>query len=167
MEKNENDHYRGLHIVVIDVDTGRVETAKVFDTYESSEGIDAFIDGGVPEGHIVVAACKDECTTKLSMKAKEWFDKLGCREFWALGYRCGFSFIGIMGQQEPQERIAARWEETVQVTQVLQVNDKTFENGKKVERIIQGDTVFESIDSTSVTEEEWRAYADRRDYYEQ
>ena len=31
------------------------------------------IDQDHPKGAIVMAACKDECRTKLSMKAKMWF----------------------------------------------------------------------------------------------
>ena len=70
MVKNENKHYRGLHIVVINTPYGTVEFAKVFDTYKSSAELDDFIDQGVPEHYIVVVACKDDCVTNLSNKAK-------------------------------------------------------------------------------------------------
>ena len=36
VKKNINDHYRGLHIAVINSINGIVETAQVFDTYKSS-----------------------------------------------------------------------------------------------------------------------------------
>ena len=34
VEKNENNHFRGLHIVIVDPINGEVQTAKVYDTYE-------------------------------------------------------------------------------------------------------------------------------------
>lgn len=43
MKKNESGHFRGLHIVVIDGNTGKVEKAQVFDTYASSDGFDTFL----------------------------------------------------------------------------------------------------------------------------
>ena len=41
---------------------GRVEPTKVFDTYEKSNGFGEFVESDIPDGFIVVAACKDECT---------------------------------------------------------------------------------------------------------
>ena len=67
VEKNENNHYRGLHIVIVNPQTGKVESAQAFDTYISSEALEAFTDE-IPEGRIVVAACMDECATELSLK---------------------------------------------------------------------------------------------------
>ena len=43
LEKNENDHYRGLHIVIINSTNGKIEHAKVFDTYKSSSLLETFI----------------------------------------------------------------------------------------------------------------------------
>ena len=70
MEKNENGHSRGLHIVVINTFNGRVETAKVFDTYKGSQEFDKFIRDDILEGFIVVAACKDDCVSNLSEEGK-------------------------------------------------------------------------------------------------
>ena len=72
-EPNENDGYRGLHIVIINPKTGYVEIAKVFDTYKSSKAFEEFITNKyivVPEGYIVVAACADDCTKNLSARSK-------------------------------------------------------------------------------------------------
>lgn len=44
MEANENGDYRGLHIVLVDASTGQVSKAKVFDTHESSQALDLFLD---------------------------------------------------------------------------------------------------------------------------
>ena len=60
--KNENGNFRGLHIVTINPDDGKVAEAKVFDTYKSSYTFDEFTTHEVPEGYIVVAACMDDCT---------------------------------------------------------------------------------------------------------
>ena len=61
-----------MHIVVVNPDSGEVEQAKIFDTFKTSEKFDAFIKNSdnVPYGHIIVAACKDECTKNLSTYAK-------------------------------------------------------------------------------------------------
>lgn len=63
---NKDYNYRGMHIVVINKLSGKVEIAKVFDTSENSERFDAFVERGIPNGFIVVAACKDDCVKKLS-----------------------------------------------------------------------------------------------------
>lgn len=87
-----------MHVVVINPATGAVETNRVFDTYQSSEALEQFISKAIPEGHIVAAACRDECATNLSMRSKFWFSDMGSKEIWNLGYRDGFSFVGISGQ---------------------------------------------------------------------
>ena len=50
LEKNSNDHLRGLHIVVLDSQSGEVQLAQVFDTYDSSQEFDHFISQHVPNG---------------------------------------------------------------------------------------------------------------------
>ena len=77
IEMNENGHYRGLHIVIINPLNGKVEYSRAFDTYMSSMAFESFIDLGLPPGSIVVAACKDDCATKLSEKVKDWFLEMG------------------------------------------------------------------------------------------
>ena len=79
MDPNENDNYRGLHIVVIGKESGNILRAKVFDTYSTCDRFDRFTKTKIPSGHIVLAACKDECTTKLSQKAKKWFEAMGSK----------------------------------------------------------------------------------------
>ena len=44
VEKNESGHLRGLHIVVISPINGKVISAKVFDTYKSSAGLNDFLN---------------------------------------------------------------------------------------------------------------------------
>ena len=61
-----------------------------------------FIENQLPNNTIVIAACKDECFTKLSNKGKKWFKKLGSNMIYSLQYRCSFAFIGITGENDPQ-----------------------------------------------------------------
>ena len=125
MDLNENGHHRGLHIVVINPSNGRVEKAKVFDTYESSEAVDEFIKQRIPPGHIVVAACKDECTNKLSDAVKEWFAKMGAVGIRDLRYRQGFAFIGVSGQHQATDRRSLQ-AEPASVTQIFQVTSTDY-----------------------------------------
>ena len=41
---NKNGHMRGMHVVVINRENGEVETAQCFDTHESSEQMEDFIE---------------------------------------------------------------------------------------------------------------------------
>ena len=107
LERNENRHFRGLNLVLINPETGKIELAKAFDTYKTSKGLDAFILGkNAPHGTIVAAACKDDCSTKLSEEAKKWFAKMGSEEIWNLDYRQGFAFIGKIGKGKVIEKRA-------------------------------------------------------------
>lgn len=80
MVKNENGHYRGLHVAVVDPNDGKVEVAKCFDTHKSSEEFEDFISNPIPNGHIVVATCRDEVSKNLSEKSRNWFTRLGSKE---------------------------------------------------------------------------------------
>ena len=103
---SENTEYRGLHIVVVNPKTGKIEVSRVFDTHKSSSEFEEFISTRVPTDHIVIAACKGECVKGLSDKAKEWFYNMGSQEIFRLCYRQGFVFIGKSGRLEPHEKRA-------------------------------------------------------------
>ena len=110
IEKNVNGNYRGLHLAIINPFNGNVESAQVFDTYKSSEQLDEFIEvpanQAISEGFIIVAACKDDCVTHLSQKAKSWFADMGSKEIHNLKYRQAFAFIGVSGKKEFQEKVS-------------------------------------------------------------
>ena len=72
--------------------------AKAFDTYKDSGMFDQFIKESIPTGHIIVAACKDDCMAKLSLEGRKWFQNLGSKQIWNVQYRCGFVFIGAAGR---------------------------------------------------------------------
>ena len=54
-------------MVLVNRTNFKVEFSKVFDTYKCS---DEFMETHIPDGMIVIAACKDECVTALSDEAK-------------------------------------------------------------------------------------------------
>ena len=66
--------------------TGRVEAAKAFDTYKTSKNFEEFIES-IPHDYVIVIACKDECATKLSLRARKWFEEMGSVEVANLNYR--------------------------------------------------------------------------------
>ena len=118
--QNESGHFRGLHVAVVDPSDGKVELAKCFDTEASSVGFEEFISNPIPDGHIVVAACRDEVSGNLSDKSRTWFEALGSKEIHNLKYRRGFSFIGVSGSTSANERIAmGAKDEAVQVSQIF------------------------------------------------
>ena len=87
VEANENNHYRGLHIVVISPGNGEVQWARAYDTHMDKTAMDQFIGAGLQKNSIVVAACRDDCVARLSELAKTWFAEMGSQEIWKLGYR--------------------------------------------------------------------------------
>ena len=60
--------------------------ARVFDTYKSSKDLELFLkDNGIPDGHIVVVACKDDCSKALSDTCRDFFtEKMGSKEIYQL-----------------------------------------------------------------------------------
>ena len=87
IEKNENGHFRGLHIVILNPENGEIHSAKVFDTYKCSNEFDTFSVTRIPEEYIVIAACKDECATNLSEAGRQWFEDMGSKVIASLEYR--------------------------------------------------------------------------------
>ena len=67
LRKNSSGHYRGVHIILINPISGKVEFAKVFDTYKSSIALNNFIESKmIKEGTVVVVSCKDDCYKNFS-----------------------------------------------------------------------------------------------------
>ena len=61
-------------------------SAKAYDTNKSSVDLEAYIKT-IPDGHVIVAACKDDCLYRLSQDVKAWFARMGSKEIWNLEYR--------------------------------------------------------------------------------
>ena len=73
-KKNLNGTDRGLHIVIVNPISGIVEWTGVFDTYKSSAAFEWFCENTeIPDGYIIIAACKDDCSNNLSLVGREWF----------------------------------------------------------------------------------------------
>ena len=90
LKPNSSGHARGLHIVVINPKTAKIEFAKVFDTFKGSTEFDSFIandQGKIKPGSIIAAACKDDCARNLSDYGKAWFVNMGSMEILKLKYR--------------------------------------------------------------------------------
>lgn len=76
-----------MHLVVINPYTGFVEWAKCFDTYQYAMDLDNFIDNDIILNYIIVVACKDDMSRKLSDHSKMWLKDMGSDEVWNLEYR--------------------------------------------------------------------------------
>ena len=109
-------------MIVINTATGKVQSAKVFDTYKSTVLFDKFIKRTIPEGYIVIGACKDDCVTALSEEGKKWFENMGSKLIRNLNYRCGFAFIGTSGSETCVEHVGMDTSEEVSVTSIKPLN---------------------------------------------
>ena len=145
-QKNGKGHDRGVHIVIINPSSGKVQYAVVFDTYEGSEEFDDFVSNRIPTGYIVIAACKDDCMTKLSPKGKQFFIDLGSQEIEKLSYRCSFALIAVVGSKHScNEKRGLDQTQAVQVVQILQGQDAPKEDVDP-EILKAADQLSESLD---------------------
>ena len=134
---NQNDHQRGLHVLIMDPSSEQALISIIFDTYESSYSLDHFINtyvSRIPEGHIVIAACKDDCSTHMSQQAKQWLADMGSQEVWNLQYRDSFAFIGVHGRNEAVEKRSAQGDGPASVTQVYWQSGGVEVDGDQVEK---------------------------------
>lgn len=126
IEKNENGHHRGVHVVIINPSNGKIELAKAYDTYETPHEFENLVfSKRYPAGHIVVAACKDDCISKMSLYGVRWFTRMGSKEIYRLDKKCGFAFIGIFGageKAEANEKRSMAESEDCMVSQIFYVN---------------------------------------------
>ena len=94
-----------------------------FDTYESCAKFDEFTKTQFRhQGYIVVAACKDDMTSHLSLEGKQWFADMGSTEVWNLEHRSSFTFIGTTGGGDVNERRGITTKDTASVAQVFHVD---------------------------------------------
>ena len=122
VQPNENGHFRGLHIVVINPINGKVSKAQSFDTHESSVAMGKFV-ADLEQDWIIVVACKDTCVKAMDENIVYWLANLGSREVFKLKPNQGFVFIGISGRNEiMNEKRANKSTEAVSATQVFVVN---------------------------------------------
>ena len=80
------------------------------------------IEQGIPQGHIVVAACKDGCISNMSRTCYEWFKSMGSRSIKKLKFRMGFAFIGISGEySKVKEKRAKHRNKSVSVHKTFRI----------------------------------------------
>ena len=114
---NENGHYRGIHIVVLNSYRGSIVLAEIYDTYKSSEDIDDFVTCHIPLDYIIIAACKDDCVSSMSQLAKDFFVNLGSAHIQNLKYRQAWAFIGRIGHKTPvAEKVGYNLKDKVSIT---------------------------------------------------
>ena len=77
----------------------------------------------MPDGSIVVAAGKDECSAAMNNVCKAWFADMGSAEIWNLEYRHSFAFIGTAGQKDGalEKRAKSRFK-PAHIQQIFQKN---------------------------------------------
>ena len=68
------------------------------------------------QGHIIIAACGDDCSKSLSPKVKEWFAGMGSKLIGDVGFRQGFVFLGAVGGGPCLEKVAASKGQGVSIT---------------------------------------------------
>lgn len=157
VEKNKNDHERGLHVVLINPTNGKVDFAKVFDTYEPSNDFVQWITANKEKkGSIVVAACQDDCSKSMPVFCKKWFEEMGSTEIMNLEYHQGYAFIGTIGGKECHEKRATKLTEEVSVTWILNTNKPVpFEVPTSLNTTTPDDKVIAHVDDEEGDEEDY------------
>jgi hypothetical protein len=90
---------RGYNIVVINAQTGAVETSAVFDTFESeseSARLARYI-AAIPQGKIVAVAVRDEASRSLTQEAVDALRSIGATEDLRERWRWSHALIGAKG----------------------------------------------------------------------
>lgn len=100
---------RGINVVALDARDHTVLMAKSYDTYGNDNASGDMIKdlNGVRRGSIIIAAVRDEGSKKFTADARALFAKWGSAEVSKLGFREGWSFIGVKGQANGVEKRGA------------------------------------------------------------
>eukprot|EP00731_Ephydatia_muelleri_P002413 Em0001g2413a len=101
---------RGIHVIVLDRNTGRVVSYKSFDTCGDSYSSAALVShlDTIPAGRIVCFAVLDEGSALLSAAAKDAIISLGSMIISSLEYRDMWTFVTVKGVNAIGESIQKR-----------------------------------------------------------
>ena len=90
---------RGYNIVVIDPQTGAVESSAAFDTFASAAESAQFAQfiGKIPNGSIVAVAVRDEASRDLTADAVDALRSIGAQEDLRGKWRWSHAIIGVKG----------------------------------------------------------------------
>jgi hypothetical protein len=106
---------RGYNLVVIDPQTGKVDTAVSFDTHldkRASQALATFLQR-TPSGHIVALAAADEASQALSQEAVAALDEIGATGDLRGRFRWGHAAIGVKGAPPGSAHEALDWMQPV------------------------------------------------------
>jgi len=97
---------RGINVVALDSGNHDILLSRSYDTFANDNASDDLVADlkGIRRGSIIIAAVKDEASKKLNDDVKAIFSKWGSKEINSLGYRDGWAFIGVKGQQMGNEK---------------------------------------------------------------
>ena len=108
--------------MIVNPNNGKVASAKAYDGFETYDEMDKQIDvwKAIPEGHIIIAACNDECMIMKHMDARQFFADQGSSEIWDVTPgKAAWVFLGTKGRQDPMEKRATTIAEAVNVQQIF------------------------------------------------
>lgn len=91
---------RGANVVVIDPDAGEVTLRKSYDIWGDPQTVNQQFSTdlrGIPQGHIVLVACKDSGFENLDSDAINALRGVGATIAGPLGVREGYALIGVSG----------------------------------------------------------------------
>lgn len=97
---------RGINVAVLAGQNHEAIFVKTYDTFGSekaSEQLAADL-ATVPLGSVIVAAVRDEASSKLTQSVKDFFSNMGSKEINQLQYRDGWLFLGIKGTKSHVEK---------------------------------------------------------------
>eukprot|EP00731_Ephydatia_muelleri_P000205 Em0001g205a len=98
---------RGMHVIVLDQNTGRVISYKAFDTWGDGSSSAALVAhlSRIPAGRIVCFAVLDDGAVQLNSAARKAITALGSKEISSLAYRDMWTFVALKGGKAIGEAI--------------------------------------------------------------
>ena len=103
LKSEKSKSRRGMNLVVVNPNNGKIFLAKAFDTLLTSAPLESALNS-IPFGFIIAIGIKDEGTRRLSSKVKRFFKDIGSTEIDKIKYRGSWAFIGLKGGRDATEQ---------------------------------------------------------------